>query len=248
MKKIIETQAELERKLSDIYAAAQKAQYEKRIFDERLWVVASLIPLLPPLAHEKYNCFIPAKSCDDSLFKGLDTVVVAEIECSADYSKSARRALTFEQSRHDIRCFYADGLYLYYPYVYKEKTHALASLEYKELCREYNTGQCTSLTRPNNIGSVTAKKLQAWTDYYKTIVASCEKKKAEADARLSEFRDKLRTVCPDKADRDEGAVNVNGILFTWEVRSGGYIYTSCALSYEYSYGIDSFIKLVNMNK
>lgn len=151
MKKIIETQAELENKLSEICGAAQNAQAGKEFFYDSFFVVSSLVPSLPSLGHDQYGFGPTSSSPDSPLFRGFDTVVVANIECMADFSQSARRTLTFERKGRDIRCFYADGLYLYYPYVYHEKTHSLSTLAYGDLCRKYGAGQRPVLTEPNRM-------------------------------------------------------------------------------------------------
>lgn len=204
MDKIITSKQELDNKLSEIRAAAHKAQNERCFYYDTFFILASLVPSLPPLIHGSYGYDTPDIRHEDPLFKGADTVVVSSIECMADYSQSD--TLTFERRHRDIRCFPADGLYLHYPYVYQSKTRSLASLAYGSIILKWGRSIRPSLSKPNNIGVLTQRKLQAWVNYTKALAAKCEEAENESNAHIAQSRDRLHAVCPDQANLGKGSI------------------------------------------
>lgn len=243
MYEIIRKEESLAKKMQEIRERENKSKAEGKDFYGTLCLDARLLcrPEFQSIRGiDREVCF---PSADSPLLKGADTLVVAELYYGADYRNSNSRPLFFSLERK-TRVIDADGMYLYYASTYGTKPKGLYLYERPSSYMKFCSAASRGIQTPNNIGVLTPRKLQAWTDYYRQVLAKCDGLAEAAADKVRAFRDKLRLVCPDKADDNSGRVTVNGIEFTWGINDKGEISTRTEIISKLRWDIDGFLNLV----
>lgn len=242
MYEIIRTEESLAKKMQEIRERENKAKAERKDFYGTLCLDTRLLCRPEFQGIRGIDREVCSPRADSPLLKGADTFVVAELHYGADYRYSDSLSLFFSLERK-TRVIDADGMYLYYASTYGPKPKGLYLYERPAALVKFGQEASRDLHTPNNIGVLTPKKLKAWADYYRELLAKCDALAETATDKVRAFREKLRLVCPEKADADSGRVTVNGIDFQWSINEQGYISTNTGVSYKMS-GIDGFLKLV----
>lgn len=173
------------------------------------------------------------------IFKGCETKIVRTVQVGADYRTYNDKPKLWISEVCADRCIFVNKKYYK---VYKSRDNGGRYLLHfavqTTLYQEYYN-KITTPESPNFVGVMTPKKLKAWVKYCDEIERLLEQKKTEIEARIASFKERLKSIAPDKVDESYGCIKKNGIKYSWNLDNNGNanesidIDTYSCLGYDY---------------
>jgi hypothetical protein len=126
--------------------------------------------------------------------------------------------------------------------IYDFQRDSLSEADYSSIEKDMHKA---GIQEPQNMGVLTAKKLQSWIDYYNDRRVRITAAEAEASRLIAEFKESIKPYKPQyNKDQTRGYIQRSGLEFTFEITPSGYIHQHIKVDAD-SHNLKTFLKLTN---